>query len=105
MDNDAWSYERAGSLSCRLAAALRSADLPADAKVAVLSPNSPLAMICILGIWRAEYTWVPLSAGNRCRSVYRHALRPGGNTSPGVAAAAVMERSGVDSSWKPELPA
>lgn len=64
MDNDAWSYERAGSLSCRLAAALRSADLPADAKVAVLSPNSPLAMICILGIWRAGYTWVPLSAGN-----------------------------------------
>lgn len=64
MDGDAWSYERAGSLSCRLAAALRSADLPADAKIAVLSPNSPLAMICILGIWRAGYTWVPLNAAN-----------------------------------------
>src|SRR5580658_5136049 len=64
MDNDAWSYEQAGSLSCRLAAALRSADLPADAKVAVPSPFSPLAMICILGIWRAGYTWVPLNAAN-----------------------------------------
>jgi acyl-CoA synthetase (AMP-forming)/AMP-acid ligase II len=64
MDDDSWTYERAGTLSCRLAAALRSAGLPADAKVAVLAPNSPLAMISILGIWRAGYTWVPLNAAN-----------------------------------------
>ncbi|WP_374202603.1 hypothetical protein [Amycolatopsis sp. GM8] len=30
----------------------------------MLSPNHPLALISILGIWRAGYTWVPLNAAN-----------------------------------------
>jgi len=63
-DTEQWSYREAGQLSCRIARGLRAAGLSPDAKVAVLSPNTPTAMISILGIWRAGLTWVPLNAAN-----------------------------------------
>jgi len=63
-DTEQWSYSEARQLSCRIAHALRAAGLGPDAKVAVLSPNTPTAMISILGIWRAGLTWVPLNTAN-----------------------------------------
>jgi acyl-CoA synthetase (AMP-forming)/AMP-acid ligase II len=58
-----WTYDEAGELSCRIAHALLDAGLPANVHAAVLAPNDPVAWICVLGIWRAGKTWVPLHPG------------------------------------------
>jgi acyl-CoA synthetase (AMP-forming)/AMP-acid ligase II len=58
-DGTTYTFAEAGELSCRIANALLDAGLSPDAKVAVLSPNDPLAWICVLGIWRAGLTWIP----------------------------------------------
>lgn len=60
-DDEAWTYEQAGRMSCRIAHALASSGAARDIKVAVISPNQPVAWICVLGIWRAGATWVPLN--------------------------------------------
>ncbi|WP_123026544.1 class I adenylate-forming enzyme family protein [Mycolicibacterium stellerae] len=62
MDERTYSYTQAGELSCRIAQALSANGFAAGTKVAVLSPNDPLGMICVLGLWRAGCTWVPLKA-------------------------------------------
>ncbi|SDH14349.1 class I adenylate-forming enzyme family protein [Agrococcus jejuensis] len=56
-----WTYEEAGRTTCRVANALLDAGATSDTKVAVLSPNDPLAWLCVLGTWRAGATWVPLN--------------------------------------------
>jgi acyl-CoA synthetase (AMP-forming)/AMP-acid ligase II len=56
-----WTFQEAGEMSCRIAHALLDADLGRTAKVGVLSPNDPLAWICVLGTWRAGLAWVPLN--------------------------------------------
>ncbi|MGV9823803.1 class I adenylate-forming enzyme family protein [Nocardia xishanensis] len=56
-----WTFAQAGAQSCRIAHALLAAGARTDTKIAVLSPNDPLAWICVLGIWRAAATWVPLN--------------------------------------------
>ncbi|WP_026539374.1 class I adenylate-forming enzyme family protein [Arthrobacter sp. 9MFCol3.1] len=58
-EGNAYTFTEAGELSCRIANGLLDSDLASDAKVAVLSPNDPLAWICVLGIWRAGLTWIP----------------------------------------------
>ena len=58
-EETAFTFTEAGELSCRIANALLDSGLPSGAKVAVLSPNDPLAWICVLGIWRAGLTWIP----------------------------------------------
>ena len=60
-DDEVWSYERAGQLSCQIANALLASGSKRETKIAVLSPNQPLAWICVLGIWRAGGAWVPLN--------------------------------------------
>lgn len=60
-DDEAWTFDEAGALSCRIAHALLSAGMRRESKIAVLSPNSPLAWICVLGAWRAGAAWVPLN--------------------------------------------
>lgn len=60
-DSEAWTYEEAGRASCRIAHALLSAGIARETKVAVLSPNAPIAWICVLGIWRSGGAWVPLN--------------------------------------------
>ncbi|MEH6821790.1 MAG: AMP-binding protein [Dietzia psychralcaliphila] len=61
---EVWTYEEAGRLSCRIANKLLAETSDGRATVAVLSPNSPKAWICVLGVWRADFTWVPLNPGN-----------------------------------------
>jgi len=58
-EDTSYTFAEAGELSCRIANALLDAGLSPEAKVAVLSPNDPLAWICVLGIWRAGLTWIP----------------------------------------------
>lgn len=58
-EEKSFTFTEAGELSCRIAHALLTAGLSSGAKVAVLSPNDPLAWICVLGIWRAGLTWIP----------------------------------------------
>lgn len=55
----AYTFTEAGELSCRIAHALLASGLTPHAKIAVLAPNDPLAWICVLGIWRSGYTWIP----------------------------------------------
>ena len=54
-----YTFREAGELSCRIANALLASGLSSGAKIAVLSPNDPLAWICVLGIWRSGLTWIP----------------------------------------------
>ncbi|MBT2235167.1 AMP-binding protein [Nonomuraea sp. NEAU-A123] len=61
MHERTWTYEQAGRLSCRIAHALLARGFARETKAAVLSPNDPVAWICVLGIWRAGMTWVPLN--------------------------------------------
>ncbi|WP_433955117.1 class I adenylate-forming enzyme family protein [Janibacter indicus] len=61
---EVWSYEDAGRMSCRIANGLLADGLQRETKIAVLSPNAPLAWVCVLGIWRAGGAWVPLNPGN-----------------------------------------
>ncbi len=56
---EVWTYEQAGRLSCRIANRLLAEAGSGKATVAVLSPNLPTAWICVLGVWRADCTWVP----------------------------------------------
>lgn len=58
---EAWTYDQAGRMSCRVANGLLGAGVVRETKVAVLAPNAPLAWICVLGIWRAGGAWVPLN--------------------------------------------
>jgi acyl-CoA synthetase (AMP-forming)/AMP-acid ligase II len=63
-DDEVWTFDDAGALSCRIAHALLNAGAGRESKIAVLSPNSPLAWICVLGAWRAGAAWVPLNPTN-----------------------------------------
>src|SRR5919199_1672374 len=56
-----WTFDEAGALSCRIAHALITDGVGIETKAAVLSPNDPLAWICVLGIWRAGGAWVPMN--------------------------------------------
>lgn len=56
-----WTYQEARALSCQIAHALLRLDVSTDAKVAVLSPNDPVAWISVIATWRAGKIWVPLN--------------------------------------------
>lgn len=62
--DETWTYDAAGRMSCRVAHGLRAAGIARQTPVAVLSPNAPLAWICVLGIWRSGAVWVPLNPGS-----------------------------------------
>jgi acyl-CoA synthetase (AMP-forming)/AMP-acid ligase II len=55
------TYREVDALSHRIAAALARDGLSAQRRVAVLSPNAPMAFCCILGALRLNAVWVPLN--------------------------------------------
>jgi acyl-CoA synthetase (AMP-forming)/AMP-acid ligase II len=57
----AWTFDETYALTCQIARALLDGGFAREAKAAVLSPNDPVAWICVLGIWRAGLAWVPLN--------------------------------------------
>lgn len=63
MGDRTWRYDEVRRASCRIANALLT-DAAEPRHVAVLTENDPAAWGCILGVWRAGRTWVPLSVGN-----------------------------------------
>ncbi len=56
-----WSYREAQRFTMKVASALRRDGLAAGVKVGVLSPNDPVAFMCVLGAIRAQMVWVPLN--------------------------------------------
>jgi acyl-CoA synthetase (AMP-forming)/AMP-acid ligase II len=56
-----WSFDEAGTMSCRIANRLLDAGFSKGNKAAVLAPNDVLAWLSVLGIWRAGLAWVPLN--------------------------------------------
>ncbi|MFB6675092.1 class I adenylate-forming enzyme family protein [Streptomyces sp. NPDC056390] len=60
-EDEEWTYDQAYRNSCQVAHALMGAGVVKQTKVAVLSPNSIRAWLCVLGIWRAGAAWVPLN--------------------------------------------
>jgi len=61
MDDQRWSFDEAVSITSKIGNALVSLGLPKETKVAVLSDNHPVSWMCVLGLWRAGFTWVPLN--------------------------------------------
>jgi acyl-CoA synthetase (AMP-forming)/AMP-acid ligase II len=55
------TYRDVTELSHRIAGALRASGLSTGDKVAVLSPNDVMALVCVLGTLRAGATWVALN--------------------------------------------
>ncbi|MFV0298127.1 MAG: AMP-binding protein [Hyphomicrobiaceae bacterium] len=61
MDGRSYSFSAIRDISCRIAQALLARGLQREAKVAVWSLNDPIAWTCVLGVWRAGMTWVPVN--------------------------------------------
>ncbi|GAA1319818.1 class I adenylate-forming enzyme family protein [Leucobacter albus] len=59
--DESWTFDEAGRMTNRLAHSLISLGVGRDVKVGVLSPNDPLAWLCVLATWRAGGIWVPLN--------------------------------------------
>ena len=60
-DQEIWTFDAAGRTSNRIANSLGALGIGRDRKVGVLSPNAPLAWLCVLATWRAGGVWVPLN--------------------------------------------
>jgi acyl-CoA synthetase (AMP-forming)/AMP-acid ligase II len=61
MEAERWTYEASYTTTCQIAQALVLHGPATKAKGAVLSYNHPLSWMCVLGMWRAGLTWVPLN--------------------------------------------
>lgn len=64
VDNKPWTYSEVGRLATRIGHGLLGYGLAPETKCAVLSRNNPLAFTALLGILKAQCTWVPLNVGN-----------------------------------------
>ena len=60
-DDKPWSYRKVADLSTRIGHGLRSFGVVRETKCAVVSGNDPLAFTAMLGILKAQGTWVPLN--------------------------------------------
>ena len=61
MDGQRWSFGEAQGITCKVAHVLLELGLPKETKAAVLSANHPLSWMCVLGLWRAGFVWVPMN--------------------------------------------
>lgn len=61
MDGQRWSFDEAYGFTCQVAHALVNLGLAKETKAAVLSANHPVSWMCVLGLWRAGFTWVPVN--------------------------------------------
>jgi acyl-CoA synthetase (AMP-forming)/AMP-acid ligase II len=58
------SYAEVQAITWRVARALARSGIGPGAKVAVLSPNDPMALACVFGISRAGAVWCPVNPRN-----------------------------------------
>lgn len=63
-DNESYTYHEAHKIIDAIGVALAANRVGHGVRVAVYSPNHPLAFLCILGLLRTGATWVPLNARN-----------------------------------------
>lgn len=63
-DDRPWSYRETSELATRIAHGLKDLGVVRESKCAVLSRNDPRAFTALLGILKAQGTWVPLNVGN-----------------------------------------
>jgi fatty-acyl-CoA synthase len=63
-DGDVMTYAEVQDLSARVARALVAAGIPSGGKVAILSPNDPIAFSAVFGISRAGAVWCPINPRN-----------------------------------------
>lgn len=61
MEDQRWTFSEAQGITCQVAHALLGLKLPKETKAAVLSANHPLSWMCVLGLWRAGFAWVPMN--------------------------------------------
>lgn len=59
-----WTYAEASDMATRIAHGLRVNGVKRETKCAVVSRNHPVAFMAMLGILKAEGTWVPLNPVN-----------------------------------------
>ena len=58
------SFAEIGDLSCHIANRLLALDLPVQSRGAVWSDNDVTAWTCVLGLWRANMSWIPVNPRN-----------------------------------------
>lgn len=63
-ENSSLTYGQVRAQSWRIACGLHARGLRLGERVGVLSPNTPDALVAMLGIWRAGGAWAPLNAAN-----------------------------------------
>lgn len=61
MDDEVFTFEQVGTLSCRIANALLAAGMGREQVSAVWAGNHPTAWTCTLGLWRAGMAWMPVN--------------------------------------------
>src|SRR5882762_10417736 len=61
MGERTWSYRDARERTNGIAAGLLRDGLRPGAKAAVVSPNDPEAFLCVLGLLRAHFVWLPIN--------------------------------------------
>jgi acyl-CoA synthetase (AMP-forming)/AMP-acid ligase II len=61
MEGRRWTFDEAYGITCQIAHALLELQLPKETKGAVLSGNHPVSWMCVLGLWRAGFAWVPVN--------------------------------------------
>lgn len=59
-----WTYAEVSQIATRIGHGLRAAGVQRETKCAVVSRNDPFAFMAMLGILKAEGTWVPLNPVN-----------------------------------------
>ncbi len=82
--NQSFTHEEVRDLSHRIAHALRAAGLSRGARVGFFTPNCALAMVAMIGVFRAGAVWLPVHprnmigenseflADNRCELLFYH---------------------------------
>ncbi|WP_431228984.1 class I adenylate-forming enzyme family protein [Burkholderia contaminans] len=61
MDDEVFTFEAIGTLSCRIANGLLDAGIRRETVGAVWATNHPVAWTCTLGMWRAGMAWMPVN--------------------------------------------
>lgn len=61
MDDEVFTFNEVGTLSCRIANALLAAGMSREKVGAVWAGNHPTAWTCTLGLWRAGMAWMPVN--------------------------------------------
>lgn len=59
--DESWTFDEARRMSNQIARSLAELGIAQGGKVGVLSPNAPLAWLCVLAAWRIGAVWVPLN--------------------------------------------